>query len=76
MISESGKETIVAIHGPNEFCGEGCLTGHGSRLSSAVAMAESEIMRLEKADAIRLLHDEPAFSEMFIARQLNSYRTR
>jgi len=70
VISESGKEAIVAIHGPDEFCGEGCLTGHGFRLSSAVAMAESEIMRLEKADAIRLLHEEPEFSEMFIAHQL------
>ena len=70
MISENGKEAIVAIHGPHEFCGEGCLTGHGFRLSSAVAMTESEIMRLEKADAIRLPHEKPAFSEMFIAHQL------
>jgi CRP-like cAMP-binding protein len=70
VIYENGKEAIVAIHRPDEFCGEGCLTDHGFRLSSAVAMTESEIMRLEKADAIRLLHEEPAFSEMFIAHQL------
>ena len=70
VISQSGKEAIVAIHGPDEFCGEGCLTGHAVRLASAVAMEESEVMRLEKAQVMKLLHEEPAFAEMFIVHQL------
>jgi CRP-like cAMP-binding protein len=70
VVSEQGKEAVVAIVGPDEFCGEGCLTGQPRRLASAVAMTECEIMRLEKAAMIRVLHEEPAFSEMFVAHLL------
>jgi CRP/FNR family transcriptional regulator, cyclic AMP receptor protein len=67
VVSEQGKEAVVAIQGPNEFCGEGCLTGQARRLATASAMTECEIMRLEKPAMIRVLHDEPAFSEMFVS---------
>ena len=67
VVSEQGKEAVVAILGPDEFCGEGCLTGQPRRMATAVAMTECEIMRLEKAAMIRVLHEEPAFSEMFVA---------
>jgi CRP-like cAMP-binding protein len=70
VLSEQGKEAVLAILGPDEFCGEGCLTGHTLRLSSAVAITQCEILRIEKAAMIRVLHEEPAFSEMFIAHQL------
>ena len=70
VVSEQGKEAVVAIQGPDEFCGEGCLTGQARRLGTASAMTECEIMRLEKAAMIRVLHDEPAFSEMFVAHLL------
>jgi CRP/FNR family transcriptional regulator, cyclic AMP receptor protein len=70
VVSEQGKEAVVAILGPDEFCGEGCLTGQVRRMATAVAMTECEIMRLEKAAMIRVLHEEPAFSEMFIAHLL------
>ena len=70
VVSEQGKEAVVAIQGPDEFCGEGCLTGQARRLATAVAMTECEIMRLEKPAMIRVLHDEPAFSEMFVAHLL------
>ena len=70
VISEQGKEAVVAILGPDEFCGEGCLTGQPLRMATATAMTECEIMRLEKAAIIRVLHDEPAFSEMFVAHLL------
>jgi CRP-like cAMP-binding protein len=70
VVSEQGKEAVVAILGPDEFCGEGCLTGQALRMATAVAMTECEIMRLEKAAMIRVLHEEPAFSEMFIAHLL------
>jgi CRP-like cAMP-binding protein len=67
VISEHGKEAIVAMLGADEFCGEGCLAGQPLRLATATAMADCEIMRVEKAAMIRVIHDEPAFSEMFIA---------
>ena len=56
--------------GPDEFCGEGCLNGQPVRLATATAMTECEIMRLEKASMIRVLHEEPAFSEMFVSHLL------
>ena len=49
VVSELGKEAVVAVLGPDEFCGEGCLTGQPLRLATATAMTECEIMRLEKA---------------------------
>jgi CRP/FNR family cyclic AMP-dependent transcriptional regulator len=70
VVSEQGKEAVVAILGPDEFCGEGCLTGQPRRLATARAMTECEIMRLEKEAMIRVLHEEPAFSEMFVAHLL------
>ena len=70
VTSEQGKEAVVAVLGPDEFCGEGCLTGQPLRLATATAMADCEIMRLEKATMIRVLHEEPAFSEMFVSHLL------
>ena len=70
VVSEQGKEAVVAIQGPDEFCGEGCLAGQQRRMTTAMAMSECEIMRLEKGVIVRILHDEPAFSEMFVARLL------
>jgi CRP/FNR family transcriptional regulator, cyclic AMP receptor protein len=70
VISEHGKEAIVAVLGPDEFCGEGCLTGQLRRMATATAMTECEIMRLEKTAIIRVLHEEPAFSEMFVSHLL------
>src|SRR5271166_4533027 len=70
VISEQGKEAVVALLGPDEFCGEGCLTGQPLRISTATAMTDCEIMRLEKAAIIRVLHEEPTFSEMFLSHLL------
>ena len=67
VVSEQGKEAVVAILGKDEFCGEGCLAGQKRRMATATAMTECEIMRIEKQTMIRALHDEPAFSEMFVA---------
>ena len=67
VISEQGKEAIVAVMGPDEFCGEGCLTGQTLRLATAAAMTECEILKIEKAAMIRVLHEEPSFSEMFVS---------
>jgi CRP/FNR family transcriptional regulator, cyclic AMP receptor protein len=70
VVSERGKEAVVALQGPDEFFGEGCLTGQLRRLATATAVTECEIMRVEKAAMIRVLHDEPAFSEMFVSHLL------
>jgi CRP/FNR family cyclic AMP-dependent transcriptional regulator len=67
VVSEHGKEAVVAICGANEFLGEGCLAGRGQRIATATAMMDSMIVRLEKAAVVRVIHQEPAFSEMFIA---------
>jgi CRP/FNR family cyclic AMP-dependent transcriptional regulator len=68
--SEQGKEAVVAILGIGDFCGEGCLAGQPLRMATASAIEECKIMRLEKAAVIRLLHDEPAFSEGFMTHLL------
>jgi CRP/FNR family transcriptional regulator, cyclic AMP receptor protein len=70
VVSEQGKEAVVAVLGPDEFCGEGCLTGQPLRLAAATAITECEIMRLEKATMIRVIHKEPAFAEMFVSHLL------
>jgi CRP/FNR family transcriptional regulator, cyclic AMP receptor protein len=70
VISEQGKEAVVAVLGPDEFCGEGCLTGQPVRLATATAITECEIMRLDKVVMVRVLHEEPAFSEMFVSHLL------
>lgn len=67
VVSAHGKEAIVAILGADEFLGEGCLIGQPKRLSTATAMTECVTMRVEKAEIVRVLHDEPAFSQMFVS---------
>jgi CRP/FNR family transcriptional regulator, cyclic AMP receptor protein len=66
VISELGKEA-VALHGKGDFFGEGCLTGQPLRLATVAAMTECVIMRVDKAAMVRVLHDEPKFSEAFMA---------
>jgi CRP-like cAMP-binding protein len=66
VVSNNGKEAVVALLGSGDFFGEGCLAGQQVRMSTAAAMSECTIVRLEKADAIRVLHEEPAFSELFL----------
>src|SRR5271170_2898839 len=66
VVSEQGKEAIVAVLGPDEFFGEGCLTGQPLRMATSAAMTECEIMRLEKPAMIHVLREEPTFSQMFI----------
>ncbi len=69
--SDQGKEAVVAIHGKEDFFGEGCLNGQPRRLASAVAMTESAIMRLTKSAVIRVLREEPKFAEAFITHLLH-----
>jgi CRP-like cAMP-binding protein len=70
VVSHQGKEAVVAILGPGEFFGEGCLARQTMRMATATAMDESTVMKVEKARMMRVLHDEPAFSEVFVAHLL------
>ncbi len=70
VVSEQGKEAIIAILGPNDFFGEGCLGGQARRIATVTTMRDSVIVRVEKAAIVRVIHREPAFSEMFIAHLL------
>jgi CRP/FNR family transcriptional regulator, cyclic AMP receptor protein len=70
VVSQQGKEAVVAVLGPGEFFGEGCLIGQPLRLATARAMVDSEVLRVGKAEMIRVLHDEPAFGELFMAHLL------
>jgi CRP-like cAMP-binding protein len=70
VVSESGKEAVVAILGPREFFGEACLAGHSFRMSSATAITPSTLLFIEKDEMIRVLHEEQQFSDRFIAHML------
>ncbi len=67
VVSKQGKEAVVAIMGADEFVGEGCLIGQPKRLATASAMTDCVTMRVDKTEVMRVLHEEPAFSQMFVA---------
>lgn len=70
VVSEQGKEAIIAVLGPDEFFGEACLAGQSRRLATASAMSDCVVVRLERPAILRLLHEEPGFSEVFITHVL------
>ena len=70
VVSEQGKEAVIAILGTDDFFGEGCLAGQAQRIATVTAMTDSVIARLEKTAIIDVIHREPAFSELFIAHLL------
>src|SRR5579862_8728342 len=63
VVSEQGKEAVIAILGTDDFFGEGCLAGQAQRIATVTAMTDAVIARLEKPAIIRVIHQEPAFSE-------------
>jgi CRP/FNR family transcriptional regulator, cyclic AMP receptor protein len=71
VASKQGKEAVIAILGPGEFFGEGCLIGQPLRLATAKAMGDSEVMRVGKVEMIRVLHQEPAFGALFMTHLLS-----
>jgi CRP/FNR family transcriptional regulator, cyclic AMP receptor protein len=68
--SSDGREAVIALLGPGEFFGEGCLIGQPLRLATAKAVVDSEVMRVAKAEMLRVLHAEPTFAELFTAHLL------
>jgi CRP/FNR family transcriptional regulator, cyclic AMP receptor protein len=67
VVSEHGKEAVVAILGINDFFGEGCLAGQKKRISSVTAMTDSMIIKFDRKSIATLIQDEPKFSDMFMA---------
>jgi CRP/FNR family transcriptional regulator, cyclic AMP receptor protein len=67
VISTQGKEAIVALLEPGAFFGEGCLAGQLVCMGTAAAAETSTVVRIDKQAMIRVLHDEPTFSELFLA---------
>jgi CRP-like cAMP-binding protein len=71
VLSHSGKEAIVAMLGPGDFLGEGALAGQPVRMGTATAVAPSTVLILPKQQMIRLLREEPGFSDRFIQYMLS-----
>src|SRR6478609_5436653 len=67
VVSEQGKEAVVAILELGQFFGEGCMNGHTRRISTTTAMEDCIITSITKAAMIAAIHDEPKFSELFMA---------
>jgi CRP/FNR family transcriptional regulator, cyclic AMP receptor protein len=65
--SERGKEAVVGILEAGQFFGEGCMNGHPLRISTTTAIEDSVITAITKKAMLKVLHSEPAFSEMFVA---------
>jgi CheY-like chemotaxis protein len=67
VVSEHGKQAIVAVLGAGDFLGEGCLAAQPLRMTTATAMTESSVVSVEKSAMIRMLNQEPSLSELFIS---------
>jgi CRP/FNR family cyclic AMP-dependent transcriptional regulator len=67
VVNETGKEAVVAILGPGDFFGEGCLSGQTIRMATATTVALTTVLEIEKLEVIRVLHEEHEFSDRFIA---------
>ena len=70
VLSRTGKEAVIALLGEGDFFGEGCLAGQQLRMSTATAMTDSVIVRIEKSTAIYMLRRDPAFSELLLSYML------
>jgi CRP/FNR family cyclic AMP-dependent transcriptional regulator len=70
VLSRTGKEAVVAMLGPGDFFGEGALTGQSIRIGTATATAPTTVLIIEKSAMLRLLRDEPSFSERFMSYML------
>jgi CRP/FNR family transcriptional regulator, cyclic AMP receptor protein len=70
VVNGSGKEAVVAMFGPSDFFGEGCMAGQSIRMGSATAIAPTTVLVIEKDELLRALHAEHEFSDHFIAYML------
>jgi CRP/FNR family cyclic AMP-dependent transcriptional regulator len=67
VVNESGKEAVVAVLGPGDFFGEGCLAGQPIRIGTATSIAPTTALIIEKSEMVRMLHSEHEFSDRFIS---------
>jgi CRP/FNR family cyclic AMP-dependent transcriptional regulator len=70
VVSEAGKEAVVAVLGPGDFFGEACLAGHAIRMGTATAVTPCKILIIGKNEMIRVLHEEHSLSDRFIKHML------
>jgi CRP/FNR family cyclic AMP-dependent transcriptional regulator len=70
VLSKTGREAVVAMLGPGDFFGEGCLAGQPIRIGSATAITPSVILLIDKARMVRLLHKQASMSDRFITHML------
>ena len=70
VLSSAGKEAVVAMLGPGDFLGEGCLAGQPLRMGTATAVMRTALLRIAKRDMVRMLHEHPAFSDRFLTHML------
>ena len=70
VLSSAGKEAVVAMLGPGDFVGEGCLAGQPLRMGTATAVMRTALLRIPKRDMVRMLHEHPAFSDRFLSHML------
>jgi CRP/FNR family transcriptional regulator, cyclic AMP receptor protein len=71
VVNEAGKEAVVAILGPSDFFGEGCLAGQTVCMATATAIAPTAVLVIKKSEMLRVLHGESEFSDRFIAHMLS-----
>lgn len=71
VLSKQGKEAVIAVLGPNVFFGEGSLAGQRLRMATATALSDGSLVRIEKETMIRLLYEQPTFSELFTTHLLS-----
>ena len=70
VLSSAGKEAVVAMLGPGDFLGEGCLAGQPLRMGTATAVIRTALLRIAKRDMVRMLHEHPAFADRFLTHML------
>ena len=66
VVNKSGKEAVIAMLGPGDFFGEGCLAGQPVRIGNAVALHPSTLLQIDKKEMLKVLHEQHAFSDRFI----------
>jgi len=71
VVSATGKEAVVAMLGPGDFFGEGCLAGQPKRMGTAIAITPTTALVIDKNEMIRVLHAERAFSDRFISHMVS-----
>jgi CRP-like cAMP-binding protein len=70
VVNETGKEAVVAILGPGDFLGEGCLAGQSNYLVTAITVSPTSVLVIARDEMIRALHEEHEFSDRIIAYML------